>query len=188
MIQQEEIDMVYAFIENGMKSIQFSIYGVNYFITEREEYEKIKSSLTQDDTLLIEKGSLVGNSVNQLITEVLKLRDMGIHFTLLDNPFLSDCNSNIIKVLEYLDQIKKEGTVKYGRPKTESSVKFDKLYKMYLAGETKKAIENSGLSRATFYRRLEQYEKENKIERRRNSSALEYGRLLGDKSKNLLNV
>lgn len=179
--------MVYAFIEQTAKSIEFNMHQVNYFITDKLEYERIKPTLSNDDKLLIEKGSLIGNSVSQVIGELLKLKELGIHFVLLDSPILSDMNTGAMKILEYLNQLKSGSPVKYGRPKLESTVKFDKLYRMYLRGETEKAIELSGLSRATFYRRLGDYEKSNHLEKRRNSSALHYGRLL-DKSQKLLNV
>lgn len=179
--------MTYAFIENTMKSIDFNMYAINYFITDKYEYENIKKEITSEDTLLIEKGSLIGNSINQVITELLKLKEMGIHFIVLDSPVLTDMNTAVMKALEYFNDLKVISPVKYGRPKSECPVKFDRLYRMYLKGKTKEAIQLSGLSRATFYRRLEEYEKANNIEKRRNSNALIYGKLL-DNSDKLLNV
>lgn len=170
--------MVYAYVNNESKSLQYNMYEINTFIYTRDEFIRVKKSMKSDDTLLIETASLLGNSVTQVMKEIIDLKASQLQFHILDNMYLCDGNNLGIEVLSYLLNLSLGNKHKSGRPETKPSVKFDKLYQMYLNGETQRAIELSGLSRATFYRRLEKYEKEHELLKRRNKSARDYGETL----------
>lgn len=170
--------MVYAYVTDSSKSIDFNMYKANHFITSQEEYEKLKQYLFPTDTLLIEHPSLLGNTLNQMIKELMDLKERKIKFVLLDNQLINSENLEAMNLISYLSSINLSKKVKIGRPETEVPVNFSKLYRMYLMGDTQRAIQLSGLSRATFYRRLAKYEKENGYVKRRNNKAMEYGKTL----------
>lgn len=170
--------MIYAYITNTAKTIDFNIYRANQFITSAEEYNKLKIYILPTDALIIEETQLLGNTINQVINEINDLRLRGINFTVLDNTQINNNNREIMSFIDFITNLNLGTQLKIGRPEVNVPIKFDKLYRMYLMGDTQRAIELSGLSRATFYRRLAKYEKEHGYIKRRNSKAIEYGKTL----------
>lgn len=170
--------MVYAYVTNLSKSIEFNMYGANQFITTPNEYNNIKLKATPEDKILIEEGKLLGSTLGQVLKELSYLVVQNIPFLLLDNPLICNDNEMAIATLSYLATLDFGKETKMGRPEIEVPVDMDKLYRIYLNGEVKKAIELSSLSRATFYRRIAKYEVENGFTKRRNTKAMIYGKTL----------
>ena len=170
--------MVYAYVFDTPKPIDFNMHKANCFITNFHDYTLVKGLILPTDSLLIESASLLGNSVQQIIKELLDLYTQCINFTVLDNVTICSENKGLYTVLHYLDELNLQKSTRIGRPEVKPQISFGELYRMYLNGDTQKAIELSGLSRATFYRKLAKYEEENGFAKRRNNQALEYGKHL----------
>lgn len=152
----------------------------------REKYQALKHTLRVGDTLIIKELDRLGRDMEQIKAEWQELNKMGISIIVIDNPILNTKNktdlektliSNIVfELLSYMaekerlkiKQRQKEGItaaldkgVEFGRPKVEVDNKeFAKVYKSWKAGEITavKAMELLGLAKATFYRKVKEYE------------------------------
>lgn len=144
--------------------------------------------LRKGDTLVIKELDRLGRDMNQIKDEWNALIKMGVDIIVIDTPMLNTKGkdtlektliSNIVfELLSYMAQkerekiksrqaegiaalkAKNDGKGK-GRPVTyEVSDKFIKAYKQWKDGEITavKAMEISGLSKATFYRKVKEYE------------------------------
>lgn len=144
--------------------------------------------LREGDTLVIKELDRLGRDMNQIKDEWNTLIKMGVDIVVLDTPMLNTKGkdtlektliSNIVfELLSYMAQKEREkirsrqaegiaalkarnGGKGKGRPVTfEVSDKFIEAYKQWKAGEITavKAMELSGLSKATFYRKVKEYE------------------------------
>lgn len=170
--------MVYAYINVSSMEKMISAYNVDKFILNKSIYDTTKQELTSNDTLFIESLVLLGSSFNKILKELDYLIKNNIQFEILDMSTFSSDNNELCNFVRSICRLQTKSKLKPGRPEIQPKVDFSVLYRMYLNGETKEAIELSGMSRATFYRKLEKYEIERGFTKRRNSSALSYGEML----------
>lgn len=141
--------------------------------------------LREGDTLVIKELDRLGRDMNQIKEEWNRLVKMGVDIVVIDTPMLNTKGkdtlektliSNIVfELLSYMaqkerDKIKsrqaegiRAARIKgkhLGRPAMDVSNKFIDAYKAWKAGEITavRAMELSSLTKATFYRRVKEYE------------------------------
>lgn len=150
----------------------------------REIYQSMKLTLRQGDTLIIKELDRLGRDMEQIKDEWRELQKMGVDIIVIDNDLLNTANktdlekiliSNIVfELLSYMAQKERdkirarqaEGIAiaktmgKYKGRKPIQSDSFEKIYKVWRNGEITavKAMELSKLTKATFYRKVKQYE------------------------------
>ena len=150
----------------------------------REEYKSLKMSLREGDTLIIKELDRLGRNMSQIKDEWQELQQKGIDIIVIDNPMLNTANktdlektliSNIIfELMSYLAEKEREkiksrqaegiaiakGKGKYTGRKPIQRDNFQAVYESWKAGKIKavKAMEVLNLSKATFYRKVQEYE------------------------------
>lgn len=168
---------------NKMNKTPLSV--ITDFYKESKNYEALKEVLVEGTVLVIDSLNSLGKSLKQVLSELRDLTAKKVKLVVMDCELLNDFKNDklkqdmttrdfVVELITYLamkesEQVKtrqkcarKEGK-HIGRPKQASTIDFSILYRMFLDNKTKEAIELSGLSRATFYRRVEQYEKEHNL-------------------------
>ena len=153
---------------------------------ERPQYKKMLKKLRAGDLLYILSIDRLGRNYEEIQRQWRYLtKEVGIDICVIDMPildtrpykdllgtFISDL---FLAVLSFVaenerDNIKKRQAqgiaaakakgIKFGRPVIEAPPGFEKIAKDFLQGKIKlaEAIEKTGLSKTTFYRRLREYE------------------------------
>ena len=167
-----EIDRIYEEKESGK----------NF---DRDVYRSLKLTLRRGDTLIITELDRLGRNMEQIKTEWRELQDMGVGIIIIDNEILNTAEktdlekkliSNIVfELMSYLaekerDKIKsrqatgiaiaKENGKYKGRKPIERN-NFREVYQSWKANEITavKAMELLRLSKATFYRKVKDYER-----------------------------
>ena len=152
----------------------------------RTNYKKLCRKLKQGDVLFIKSIDRLGRNYNMVLDEWRILtKEKGIDIVVIDMPlldtriegknlvgkFIADV---VLQVLSFvaenervtMKQRQAEGIrmaklrgVKFGRPAISTPKNFDKIVNLFLNKEvtSKQAIEMSGLSRGTFYRKLNKF-------------------------------
>lgn len=145
--------------------------------TNRPEFQKMLSFLREDDTLYVESFSRLSRSTKDLLSTVALLTERGVNlvsdkekvdtttpqgrFMLTVFAALSELErENILeRQREGIEIAKAEGKYK-GRKPIPVTDKFFHVAKLWSEGDMplKDAIEQSGVSSATFFRRCKQYQ------------------------------
>lgn len=149
----------------------------------RTNYRKLCRKLKAGDVLFIKSIDRLGRNYNMVLDEWRILtKEKGIDIVVIDMPlldtriegknlvgkFIADVVLQVLSFVaenerETMKQRQAEGIkmaklrgVKFGRPSTPTPKNFDEVVNLYLNKKvtSKQAIEMSGLSRGTFYRKL----------------------------------
>lgn len=152
---------------------------------DRPQYQKLLRKLKKDDLLYIKSIDRLGRNYEEILKQWRVLtKETGIDIVVLDMPlldtrrgkdlmgtFLSDI---VLQVLSFvaeneranIRQRQAEGIaaakargVKFGRPKKQLPVDFDKIVSEWKGKKLSPAevLQRCGMSEATFYRRLREY-------------------------------
>ena len=152
---------------------------------DRPQYQKLRRKLKKDDLLYIKSIDRLGRNYEEILKQWRILtKETGIDIVVLDMPlldtrrgkdlmgtFLSDI---VLQVLSFvaenertnIRQRQAEGIaaakargVKFGRPKKQLPVDFDKIVSDWKGKKLSPAevLQRCGMSEATFYRRLREY-------------------------------
>jgi DNA invertase Pin-like site-specific DNA recombinase len=154
---------------------------------ERVQYQLLKKVSQRGDTIYIKSLDRLGRNKQQIKNELEYYKNEGVRVKILDIPtsmmeipegqdwIMDMINNLLIEVLstiaeqervtiklrqaEGIDVAKSKGK-HLGRPVIEVSKDFTTAYKQWKAEEITavKAMELSGLSKATFYRKVKEYE------------------------------
>ncbi|KEH87230.1 resolvase [Clostridium novyi A str. BKT29909] len=152
----------------------------------RQGYITLKEQLLREgDTLVIKELDRLGRDMEMIKEEWHDLISKGINIIVIDTPMLNTTNktdleknliSNIVfellaymaeKEREKIKQRQREGIataknkgVKFGRPSIEIDDNFKNIYKQWKDGKIKavEAMELTGLTKATFYRKVKELE------------------------------
>jgi len=150
----------------------------------REVYQSLKIAMREGDTLIIKELDRLGRNMEQIKDEWRELQKMGVEIVVIENEMLNTTNktdlektliSNIIfEILSYMAQKEREKTKTRQREgiaiaKTKGKytgrkpIKRDNFVGVYEAWKNSeitavKAIEILKLSKATFYRKVKEYE------------------------------
>lgn len=154
---------------------------------DRPYYQAMKRSIRSGDTLYIKSLDRFGRNKQDIKDEWKWFMDNDIDIVVMDTPLISTPNYkhigsmgkfisdlileilswlaeeevNMIKQrqLEGIESAKLRGAV-FGRPRKEITDNFVSLYKKWRKGEilAVEAIKQSGMSKATFYRRVAEHE------------------------------
>lgn len=151
---------------------------------DRKNYKKLVRKLKQDDCLFIKSIDRLGRNYNMVLDEWRFLtKEKGIDIVVIDMPLLDTRTEGknlvgkfiadvVLQVLSFvaeneretMKQRQSEGIkmakargVRFGRPSVAIPSNFIEIIDQYKAGKitSKKAIEMSGLTRGTFYRKLQ---------------------------------
>jgi len=148
---------------------------------ERQNYQKLLKKLKKDDLLIIKSIDRLGRNYDLIIEEWRKIvKDIGANIKVLDIPLLDTTQTEgltgkfiadlVLQILSYVAEteranikqrqaegirLAKERGIKFGRP---SAVVNHYAVESYVKGElqTQEAIEKSGCSRGTFFRRVKE--------------------------------
>ena len=149
----------------------------------RTNYKKLVNKLKPGDVLFVKSIDRLGRDYNMVLDEWrLLTKEKGVDIVVIDMPlldtriegknlvgkFIADV---VLQVLSFVAENERETMrkrqaegikmaklrgVKFGRPSTDVPKNFDQIVFLYRNGmiASTKAIEMSGLSRGTFYRKL----------------------------------
>lgn len=149
----------------------------------RTNYKKLVNKLKPGDVLFVKSIDRLGRDYNMVLDEWrLLTKEKGVDIVVIDMPlldtrieeknlvgkFIADV---VLQVLSFVAENERETMrkrqaegikmaklrgVKFGRPSTDVPKNFDQIVFLYRNGmiTSTKAIEMSGLSRGTFYRKL----------------------------------
>lgn len=149
----------------------------------RTNYKKLLKKLKSGDVLYVKSIDGLGRNYNMILDEWRILtKEKDIDIVVIDMPlldtriegknlvgkFIADVVLQVLSFVaenerETMKQCQAEGIrmaklrgVKFGRPSTPTPKNFDEIVNLFLNKEvtSKQAIEMSGLSRGTFYRKL----------------------------------
>lgn len=149
----------------------------------RTNYKKLLKKLKSGDVLYVKSINRLGRNYNMILDEWRILtKEKDIDIVVIDMPlldtriegknlvgkFIADVVLQVLSFVaenerETMKQRQAEGIrmaklrgVKFGRPSTPTPKNFDEIVNLFLNKEvtSKQAIEMSGLSRGTFYRKL----------------------------------
>lgn len=149
----------------------------------RTNYKKLLKKLKSGDVLYVKSIDRLGRNYNMILDEWRILtKEKDIDIVVIDMPlldtriegknlvgkFIADVVMQVLSFVaenerETMKQRQAEGIrmaklrgVKFGRPSTPTPKNFDEIVNLFLNKEvtSKQAIEMSGLSRGTFYRKL----------------------------------
>lgn len=151
---------------------------------DRKNYKKLVRRLKQGDCLFIKSIDRLGRNYNMVLDEWRFLtKEKGIDIVVIDMPlldtriegknlvgkFIADVVLQVLSFVaenerETMRQRQSEGIkmakakgVRFGRPSVAIPDNFIEIIGLYKAGKitSKKAVEMSGLTRGTFYRKLQ---------------------------------
>ena len=185
-IDQNEDRQMIAMLEKDVPQENIFIDKQSGKDFERPQYKKMLKRLRAGDLLYILSIDRLGRNYEEIQRQWRYLtKEVGIDICVIDMPildtrpykdllgtFISDL---FLAVLSFVaenerDNIKKRQAqgiaaakakgIKFGRPVIEAPPGFEKIAKDFLQGKIKlaEAIEKTGLSKTTFYRRLREYE------------------------------
>lgn len=157
----------------------------------REGYNALCSYMMRNgDALIISELDRLGRNVGAIKDEWIKLNDNGIELIIINNPLMSTYNKSstekdviqkvVSELLVYMSE-KEKAKIKrrqaqgiqalkeknhgrgVGRPKTKVNKEFKVQYKLWKDGKQTavQTFNNLGLTKATFYRLVKEYEQEN---------------------------
>jgi len=150
----------------------------------RTQYKALKATINKGDTLIVKELDRFGRNYEEIKQELAYFQSRGIKVRILDLPVLNVedetlsalLNNLIIDLLSYIAQKErekiqervKEGLqaaknkgIKLGRPERQLPANFEKYYKKWKADEIT-GVEFAkllGVSRATVYNYIKEYEK-----------------------------
>ena len=152
---------------------------------DRPQYQKLLRKLKKDDLLYIKSIDRLGRNYEEILKQWRILtKETGIDIVVLDMPLLDTRRGNdlmgtflsdiVLQVLSFvaeneranIRQRQAEGIaaakargVKFGRPKKQLPVDFDKIVSEWKGKKLSPAevLQRCGMSEATFYRRLREY-------------------------------
>ena len=180
--RQQQALTEYALKENityNQSFIDF-VSGKNF---DRPNYKKLKEIIKSGDTIVIKELDRLGRNYMDTPKELLFFFEHGVNVIILDTPLISTgdtkldytINNMLIGFLSYIAdkerekiqsrikeglQVAKSNNVRLGRPQATLPQDFEKYYTKWKKGNIT-AIEFSkiiGVSRATLYRYIKQYE------------------------------
>lgn len=156
--------------------------------SDRPKYQALKEMLRADDVVIFDSITHMGRNMDDTVKEYNWLVENGIQLRFIKEPTLNTDNAahddamkktiqEIIQTLlsafaekernkirtrqaEGIEVAKKKG-VKFGRPAIDLPKDWSTYYKRWKAGEITavKCMDESGLKKATFYRKVREYEK-----------------------------
>jgi DNA invertase Pin-like site-specific DNA recombinase len=155
---------------------------------DRPRYQALKMVLRKGDILFIKELDRLGRNAEEIKREWKEItHDIGANIVILDMPILDTrqyknglekvITNIVLELLSYMAEREKEkinsrqaegiatakaNGVKFGRPKLEISKEFEVDYEEWKAGKTTavEAMRRNGMKANTFYRRVNEYEKE----------------------------
>lgn len=180
-----------AMIEQGIdEKLIFAdtVSGKNF---NRPDYQLLKRVIRKGDTLYIKELDRLGRNADMIKNEWKELTDTGINIVVLDMPILDTRQykagmekviSNIVlELLSYIAEKERQSIRKrqaegiaaakakgkhLGRPKATRPAEFEEYYKkVYINKELSavQAIKGMNLTKTTFYKLKNEYEKEEGI-------------------------
>ena len=155
---------------------------------DRQDYQALKRVLREGDILYIHSLDRLGRDKEMILEEWNEItKKIKAHIVVLDMPLLDTTKDNtgvngfvadlVLQILSWIAQDERErikkrqregidvamkNGVRFGRPTVGYPDNFEKVYNIWKAGDitAKKAMEETGLTRATFYRLVKKYEAE----------------------------
>ncbi|KEZ47168.1 recombinase family protein [Metabacillus indicus] len=152
----------------------------------RPQYQSLKMRLREGDILYIHSLDRLGRNKEMVLDEWKDItKNIKAHIVVIDMPLLdtrkyNDSIGSFVSdlVLQILSWVAEEERAKIrtrqaegiasakaqgkhlGRPKTSITSEFEQAYKQWKAGEITavKAMNNSNMTKATFYRKVKEYE------------------------------
>ena len=146
--------------------------------TDRPQFKAMMNFVRDGDTLVVESYSRLSRSTKDLLDTVEKLKDKGVEFvskkenidtttpsgklmlTVFAGIYEFERENTAMRRDEGIAIAKKEGKYKGRKPIEIDEELFTELYRQWKNGETqpKYMVKKLGISRNTFYRRVEDYE------------------------------
>jgi len=146
--------------------------------TDRPQFKAMMDFVREGDTLVVESYSRLSRSTKDLLETVDKLKEKGVEFvskkenidtstpsgklmlTVFAGIYEFERESTAMRRDEGIAIAKKEGKYKGRKPIEIDEELFTELYRQWKNGETqpKYMIKKLGISRNTFYRRVDDYE------------------------------
>ncbi len=148
----------------------------------RPQYQIMVEQLRAGDLLFIVSIDRLGRNYDEVQNQWRVLtKEIGIDICVIDMPLLDTRNGKdvmgtfiadiVLQILSFVAHTERENIrqrqaegiaaakargIKFGRPKINPSDEFDDIVKEWMDGKimTKEAVEQSGLTRSTFYRRV----------------------------------
>ncbi len=156
----------------------------------RPKYQKMLKKLQGGDLLYILSIDRLGRNYNEILEQWRILtKEIGVDVCVVDMPLLDTRNGKdlmgtfiadlVLQILSFVAENERENIkkrqaqgiaaakakgVKFGRPECAMPADFEKIIKEWKKGHitTVKAAEISGMSKATFYRKIREYSLINK--------------------------
>lgn len=154
---------------------------------DRPEYQALKRSIREGDTLFIKSLDRFGRNKQEILKEWQWLIDNQINVVVIDMPILDTrkykeldgvgelVTTLVLQILSWLSEeerknikqrqqegikVAKQNGVQFGRPRIEITDKFNQVYKEWKRGNITaiKAMSETEMSRSTFYRRVKEIE------------------------------
>ena len=183
--EQKEDRQLIALEEAGVRRPALYIDKQSGKDFKRPEYQKMLQRLKKDDLLCIKSIDRLGRSYGEILEQWRMLTsEKGVDIVVLDMPlldtrrgkdlmgtFLSDIVLQVLSFVaenerENIHQRQAEGItaakargVRFGRPSLGTPQNFSSIVKRWESNRLSfaEALEQSGMSEATFYRRLREY-------------------------------
>lgn len=169
--QEQQIDrQVDALAEQGAEKV--FVDKLSGAKRDRPELSAMLQYVREGDTLVVESISRLARSTRDLLTIVDELRDKGVELVSLhENIDTTTAQGRfVLSIFAALSELERETLLQrqregiqaakrrgkhLGRPRKRKPANFDKVYQSWKDGEItgSEAILQTGLSRATFYRK-----------------------------------
>lgn len=158
---------------------------------QRREYQRLVKKLRPGDLLYIVSIDRLGRNYNEIQEQWRILtKDIGIDICVIDMPLLDTRTCKdlmgtfiadlVLQILSFVAQTERESIkerqkqgiaaarkngVRFGRPQISTSGDFEEIAELWHRREIdiNEAIQRTGLSRATFYRRFRQFQQNRSI-------------------------
>lgn len=153
----------------------------------RPEYQALKRSIRNGDTLFIKSLDRFGRNKQEILKEWQWLTSNKINVVVLDMPILDTrkykeldgvgelVTTLVLQILSWLAEeerknikqrqregiiVAKQKGIQFGRPKIDINDMFQEVYKQWKSGQTTAtgAMKKLDMSKSTFYRRVKEYE------------------------------
>lgn len=154
---------------------------------DRPEYKLLKRCLHEGDVVFVKSLDRFGRNKEEILKEWQWLMDNKVDIVVTDMPLLDTrkykdmegvgklVTDLVLQILSWLAEeernnikqrqaegikIAKQNKVKFGRPRLEANVEFEKAYQQWKAGEITavKAMQLLDMKPNTFYRRVKEHE------------------------------
>ena len=171
--------------KNGLSNNQIFIDKESGKDFDRPSYKKLKNRLKYGDTLFIKSIDRLGRNYTMILEEWRYLTmEKNINIVVIDMPLLDTRNDKknlvgkfmsdvVLQILSFVAENERENIhqrqaegikiakskgIKFGRPQTPTPKNFIAIINLYKRKKinANKAIELSGLTRGTFYRKMKE--------------------------------